>query len=705
MSRRRRQVSVLVLAGVAGSIAVAALLLGAAVPVWLIVTVIVLFLAVVAYAALCLVTGVSRRGGGGMAAAALDSMDTSVAVTDGQGGRVLYADTGFAAVVAGSDGVPDALARYFSTDDTGTDGSVEFEALATTALDGGRGRIEAQLPGDRQVSPWFEILTLPGPALGGVDRTVLWQMRDVSDPRNRAEQLGDRLALLSRALDQAPFGLAVLDDQLAVREVNATFRSLIGEAGVTGRPVVDLLCEPNRLGLIDILNQAKDIPANSDPQNGIVTLSMDANPLALPSTTVTINVSPPTRSRGGGGGLLLHLVDATKSRQLEQQFAQSQKMQALGQLAGGVAHDFNNMLTAMIGFCDLILQRHHAGEQDFADIMQIKQNANRAAGLVRQLLAFSRQQPMQPRVLDIGEVLSEISSLLRRVLGERIELSVIHDREMAKVKVDQGQLEQVLINLAVNARDAMNGVGRLEIETAHQCIGQKKRFGFVDVPAGDYVTVTVVDTGPGIPDEIAGRIFDPFFTTKEIGDGTGLGLSMVYGSLEQMGGVVTVRNRPVRDGGGAAFTLFIPDAADAALADDPDADGEGDGGDVTGGGSILLVEDEDPVRLFSARALRSKGYVVTEARTGAAALEILAESTFDLLVTDMMMPEVDGATLIRAAREATPDLPIICISGYTQESVAEEIVDLPNLQFLPKPFSLKQLVGRVRTALEPAGGH
>lgn len=690
-------------ASIAGGSAIVLLLYGVATPLWIIATTIVVLAALVAYAAFCLQAQSTAHGvatlSGKLATSVLDGMDTSVAVTDSHG-KILFADEGFKAFGCETGRIPDALSRYFKTSDD--EGAAAFEQLAQDALEGRRGQIEVQLPGDRQVSPWFEVVTLPGPHLGGVEASVLWQLRDVSNPRNRHEQLGDRLALLSRALDQAPFGLAVLDSDMAVREVNATFRGLVGEASVTGKPVGELFSETDSQALADILRQANSIPANAEPDGGTVTLSMDAHPLALPSTTVTVNVSPPTRSRGGGGGLLLHLVDATKRRQLEQQFAQSQKMQALGQLAGGVAHDFNNMLTAMIGFCDLVLQRHHPGEQSFADIMQIKQNANRAAGLVRQLLAFSRQQPLRPRVLDIGEVLSELSSLLRRVLGERIELSVIHAREMAKVKVDQSQLEQVLINLAVNARDAMDGDGKLEVRTAHLRVDRKRRLGFVDVPAGDYVTVTVVDTGPGIPDEIAVRIFDPFFTTKEIGDGTGLGLSMVYGSLEQMGGVVTVENRVPRDGGGAMFTLFVPDAADAALADDPDADGDGDEADVTGAGSILLVEDEDPVRLFSARALRSKGYIVTESRTGAAALEFLVDTSFDLLVTDMMMPEVDGATLIRAAREATPDLPIICISGYTQESVAEEISELPNLHFLPKPFSLKQLVGKVRLALDTA---
>ena len=708
MNASRRQSLVLIAAGLIGAGAVAAMLHAAATPVWLIATVIVLFVAVVAYAAFCLLSQSTARGAAGlpgkMAASILDGMDASIAVTDASG-RILFADAGFRAMLSGSDSIPDALARYFSSGEE-EDGAAAFDPLIREALDDRRGQVEVQLPGDRQASPWFEIAALPGPRLGqgeAAGKSVLWQIRDITGPRNRAELLGDRLALLSRALDQAPFGLAVLDDELAVREVNSTFRGLIGETVVTGKQIGDLFAEEDRQALTDILVQAQNTPAVPESESGTVTLSMDARPEALPSTTVTVNVSPPTRSRGGGGGLLLHLVDATRRRQLEQQFAQSQKMQALGQLAGGVAHDFNNMLTAMIGFCDLVLQRHHPGEQSFADIMQIKQNANRAAGLVRQLLAFSRKQPLQPRVLDIGEVLSELSSLLRRVLGERIELSLIHARDMAKVKVDQSQLEQVLINLAVNARDAMDGDGRLEIRTAHRKVQRKRRVGIVDVPAGDYITVSVIDTGPGIPDAIADRIFDPFFTTKEIGDGTGLGLSMVYGSLEQMGGVVTVENRPPREGGGAVFTLFIPDAADAALADESESGGDGDEEDVTGAGSVLLVEDEDPVRLFSARALRSKGYVVTEARTGAAALDILSDARFDLLVTDMIMPEVDGAALIRVAREAMPDLPIVCISGYTQESVAAEISELPNLYFLPKPFSLKQLVSKVRLALDAAG--
>src|SRR5262249_24217624 len=220
------------------------------------------------------------------------------------------------------------------------------------------------------------------------------------------------------------------------------------------------------------------------------------------------------------GGLILHFIDTTEQKSLETQFAQSQKMQAIGQLAGGVAHDFNNLLTAMIGFCDLLLLRFRPGDPSFADIMQIKQNANRAANLVRQLLAFSRQQTLQPRVLSITDVLAELSHLLHRLIGENIELKVVHGRDLGLVKVDQGQLEQVIINLAVNARDAMPGGGALTIRTGNMSSDYSMRRGHEVMPPGEYVLVEVTDTGIGIPRDNLIRIFEPFFSTKEVGSGT-----------------------------------------------------------------------------------------------------------------------------------------------------------------------------------------
>src|SRR5471030_2534137 len=237
----------------------------------------------------------------------------------------------------------------------------------------------------------------------------------------------------------------------------------------------------------------------------------------------------PFAADSAANGLILHFIDTTEQKNLEIQFAQSQKMQAVGQLAGGVAHDFNNLLTAMIGFCDLLLLRFRPGDPSFADIMQIKQNANRAANLVRQLLAFSRQQTLQPRILNITDVLAELSHLLRRLIGENIELKMVHGRDLGLVKVDQGQLEQVIINLVVNGRDAMLSGGALTIRTSNVKNAFPLRRGHEVMPAGDYVLVEVTDSGIGIPKENLERIFKPFFSTKEIGSGTGLGLSTVYG--------------------------------------------------------------------------------------------------------------------------------------------------------------------------------
>ncbi|MCG8543993.1 MAG: response regulator, partial [Alphaproteobacteria bacterium] len=395
------------------------------------------------------------------------------------------------------------------------------------------------------------------------------------------------------------------------------------------------------------------------------------------------------------------MIDTTEKKKLEVQFSQSQKMQAVGQLAGGIAHDFNNLLTAMIGFCDLLLQRYQPGEQSFADIMQIKQNANRGARLVRQLLAFSRQQTLQPRVLDVTDVLSELSNLLHRLLGESIELKFLHGRDLGKVKVDQGQLEQVIINLAVNSRDAMPRGGKLSISTRNcSLLSEIDRAHAEIMPAGDYVMITVSDNGIGMPQHLLDRIFDPFFTTKEVGSGTGLGLATVYGIIKQTGGFIFADSEG--EGKGSVFTIYLqrhdgPEEESSARspAERPPA-----AKDLTGGGTILLVEDEDPVRLFGARALRSKGYRVIEARNGEIAIDLLNDEDVDLLITDMVMPKVDGPTVIAAARRKIPELPVICISGYTQESVVREVESIENVNFLAKPFSLRQLAGKVKEVLE-----
>jgi len=460
---------------------------------------------------------------------------------------------------------------------------------------------------------------------------------------------------------------------------------MIGASGeLGGASLADFLIESNRGALSAALRQAA-------AGEGAAAEPLEIRPGGTRDTTCQL-----TLRGAGAGGVIAHLLDLTEQKALEAQFAQSQKMQAVGQLAGGIAHDFNNLLTAMIGFSDLLLLRHRPGDQSFADIMQIKQNANRAANLVRQLLAFSRQQTLQPKTLNVTDVLAELAHLLRRLIGEAIEFKVVHGRGLGSIRADQGQLEQVIINLVVNARDAMAATGgELTIRTANLQLGQEQRVGGETMPPGRYVTIHVTDTGCGIPKEIQDRIFDPFFSTKEVGEGTGLGLATVYGIVKQTGGFVGVESAVGR---GTTFSIHLPEhqAVTSAVPADP-----GESRDLSGIGKVLLVEDEDAVRAFSARVLRTKGYEVLEARSGEAALELLNGdvNTIDLLITDVVMPKVDGPALVKIVREQQPTLKVIFISGYAEDSFRRRIGEESGIYFLPKPFSLKQLASKVKEVL------
>ena len=327
---------------------------------------------------------------------------------------------------------------------------------------------------------------------------------------------------------------------------------------------------------------------------------------------------------------------------------------------------------------------------------------NRAAGLVRQLLAFSRQQTLQPRILSMTDVLGDLSNLLRRLIGANIKLNMVHGRDLGLVRADQGQVEQVIINLAVNARDAMSEGGELTIETSNESLLASRRHGGEPVPAGDYVVVKVSDSGIGIPKENLEHIFEPFFTTKEVGAGTGLGLSTVYGIVKQIGGYVLVDSIPGR---GTSFTIMLPFHAASSSAIKPvETSDVPEAAETTGAGTVLVVEDEDAVRLFSARALRAKGYKVLEARTGEAAMELMGviEEPIDLLITDAVMPEMDGPTLIKNVRDTMPDMPVICISGYAEETFRNRLGEDTDIHFLPKPFSLAQLAGKVKEVMDQA---
>ena len=477
-----------------------------------------------------------------------------------------------------------------------------------------------------------------------------------------------------------------------ITECNAAMAAILGNASeaLTGGQFLDLVVEKQRDEARSVLAAAAGGMENGRP--------VELHLVGGKEAVVSLFVSRLEDRDGAVSGLLVHALDTTGQKALEVQFAQSQKMQAVGQLAGGIAHDFNNLLTAMIGFCDLLLVRHRPGDQSFADIMQIKQNANRAANLVRQLLAFSRQQTLQPRVLSITDTLAELSNLLRRLIGENIEFSLSHGRDLGLVKADQGQFEQVVINLVVNARDAMAGGGKLAIQTSNLTLVHTTEWGAETASAGEYILVEISDTGSGIEPDVLEHIFEPFFSTKEVGAGTGLGLATVYGILKQTGGFISVDSRPGR---GSKFRILLPRHVEEAAEVERTEVLERRQSDLTGVGTVLLVEDEDAVRLFGARALRNKGYKVLEARSGENALELMnsLEDPIDILITDVVMPEMDGPALIQAVREKIPSMRVICISGYAEDSFRRRLDGQPGIHFLPKPFSLDQLAGKVKDVL------
>ncbi|MEI6801271.1 MAG: ATP-binding protein, partial [Pseudomonadota bacterium] len=395
-----------------------------------------------------------------------------------------------------------------------------------------------------------------------------------------------------------------------------------------------------------------------------------------------------------GPEVLAVLQDATALKRMEAQYVQSQKMQAIGQLAGGIAHDFNNLLTAISGHCDLLLLRRRPEDTDWPDLIQISQNSNRAAALVSQLLAFSRKQTMKPERIELDEALGELTHLLNRLVGERIDLRLTQDPAVGPLRADRRQLEQVIMNLVVNARDAMPDGGIIRIDTQDIHLTEDRPRGRATLPAGRYAMIRVRDDGIGIPEDRLEKIFEPFYTTKRPGEGTGLGLSTVYGIVKQSAGFVFVDSTP---GLGSSFEVWLP------VHDLPAAEPVLDFVKPSplrrkAEGVVLLVEDEAPVRAFASRALRLKGHTVLEAGTAEEALTLLQDPRLqiDIFVTDVVMPGMDGPTWVMQAMETRPDVRVVFVSGYSEDCLSEAQGQVPNSIFLPKPFSLSELTNTVQ---------
>jgi signal transduction histidine kinase/CheY-like chemotaxis protein len=484
----------------------------------------------------------------------------------------------------------------------------------------------------------------------------------------------------------APMGVAFAEADGTLTEANGAFRAFF-PAAQAGKTLADLIDAGDRGRALDLIAKAA---------GGVTNLGAVEVRAGSGGDRMAELFAHPAPN----GKAVLYLNDISEQKALEIKFAQSQKMQAVGQLAGGVAHDFNNLLTVIIGNCEFLLMRHQAGDSSFKEINDIHQNALRAAQLVGQLLAFSRKQTMQPKVLAVREVVGDLAMMLRRLLNEKVELKLEHGADLWPVHADEVQLTNAIINLAVNARDAMPNGGSVTIRTANDTFASPVTLGTAIMPPGDYVRIEVADTGTGIAPEIVGKIFDPFFTTKPVGQGTGLGLATVYGIVKQTGGFITVDSEV---GKGTAFRIFLPrhHPDTTAAAEEKERTQPRD---VTGQDTILLVEDEEAVRSFAARALRLRGYNVIEASGGEEALEHVraGKAPIHLVITDVVMPNMDGPTLVRQVRRLRPDMQIIFMSGYAEEAFRRNDEKAEDLHFLPKPFGLKQLAAKVKDVLSGA---
>ena len=499
----------------------------------------------------------------------------------------------------------------------------------------------------------------------------------------------------------APFGAALLmgEDIFSahVAEFNPVFAGLLEQKPTVmlGRTFGDFITEASKADLVEKLAPGKDGVAKAGPFD-IVLTTINAS-RQMTDRAVQIYVSPVK------DGFNVYLFDVSEQKRLEQNLIQAQKMQAIGQVAGGMAHDFNNLLTGFKFRNDQLLLNHPLGDPSYEDLNGIRQIIARAEDLVRNLLAFARKQTVKRVTLNAGEMVSEAEVLLRRLVREDVKLETEYGRNLPNVHVDKGQMEMVMMNLVVNARDAMKaqGGGKVMIKAEALTQAEAKARGWAETPAQGAALIEVSDTGPGIPADIIAKVFEPFFTTKAQGEGTGLGLSTVHGIINQAGGHIIITSPP---GKGATFSIFLPvwiETEKEKATPKPAVEAKPVPKDLSGSGRILFVEDEQIVRGIAAHLLRQRGYEVLEAEDGEQALEIIEAENgkFDLLISDVIMPGLDGPSMLKRARPLIGNVPVMFISGYAESEFSDLLEEEKGISFLPKPLDIKTLAERVKEQL------
>ncbi|UTO29041.1 ATP-binding protein [Bartonella harrusi] len=509
----------------------------------------------------------------------------------------------------------------------------------------------------------------------------------------------DQLKLPSALLeyfDGSPFAIAMVDQTGQSLHMNNAFSSLMGCMGKTFN-FYDVISHRDHAQLERALQKTT---TNKNYTTSIETVLKNNEERHVRLHIMSVKLYDDDVLRDFA---ILSVIETTEQKTLEDKMVQSQKMQAVGQLAGGIAHDFNNVLTAILMSCDLLLNTHRSSDPAHADLINIKNNANRAAALVQQLLAFSRKQTLRPEKVDFTDFLSDMRNLILPLLGNNIQLKIVHGRDLWSVEIDQGSFQRVIMNLVINARDAMPDGGVVTIATKNITKQQSAEFDHVGFGIGEYVQLTISDTGTGISAAAQEKMFEPFFTTKEVGKGTGLGLSMVYGIIKQTGGSIYCESQ---EGEGATFHIFlpryIPDIRDEIPSQNEKVEEQEKNTDLTGSATVLLVEDEDSVRIGGVRALQMRGYTVLEAASGVEALAVLEENkgAVDIIVSDVVMPEMDGPTLLKESRNKYPDIKFIFVSGYARDAFTKNLPQDAVFGFLSKPFTLKQLAITVKETLE-----